>query len=89
MVTYFACLTQIVSKLVTSMRKLGPLLKDREWVIFAILAVGVVLWATQQREGDQFTAAHAIVLVLFACAVAAGVLLLVQKVVRSLREKIK
>ena len=71
------------------MRKLGALLKDREWVIFAILAVGVVLWATQQREGDEFTAIHAIVLVLFACTIAAAALFLVQKVVRSLREKIK
>ena len=69
------------------MRKLGPLLKDREWVIFAILAVGVVLWATRQREGKEFTAIHAILLVLFACTIAAGGFLLVQKVVRSLRER--
>jgi hypothetical protein len=67
------------------MRKLGALLKDREWVIFAILAVGVVLWATRQREGDEFTVISAIVLVLFACAVAVGVLLLVQKIVRLLQ----
>jgi hypothetical protein len=65
------------------------LLKDREWVIFAILAVGVVIWATRQREGNEFAAIHAIVLVLFACAVAAGVFFLVQKLVRSLREKMK
>lgn len=70
------------------MRKPRALLKDREWVIFAILAVGVVLWATRQREGYEFTAVHAIVLVLFACAFAAGVLFLVQKIVRTLREKI-
>ena len=71
------------------MRKLGALLKDREWVIFAILAGGVVFWATRQRQGNEFAAIHAIVLVLFACAVAAGVFFLVQKLVLSLREKMK
>ena len=50
------------------MRKLWALLKDREWVIVAILAVGVVLWATWQRE-EIFTAVDAAVLVLIACTV--------------------
>jgi predicted membrane protein len=67
------------------MQKLRALLKDREWVIFAILAVGVVLWATRQRD-DQFTAIDAVVLVVFACAVAAAVLFLVQFIVRKLQE---
>jgi hypothetical protein len=71
------------------MRKLWALLKDREWVIVAILAVGVVLWATRQREHDEFTTIHAVVLVLFACTVAAGAFLLVRIIVRSVRDRIK
>jgi hypothetical protein len=67
------------------MRKLRALLKDREWVIFAILAVGVVLWATRQRD-EQFTAVDAVVLVVFACAVAVAVLFLVQLIVRKLQQ---
>jgi hypothetical protein len=67
------------------MQKLRALLKDRAWVIFAILAVGVVLWATRQRD-DQFTAMDAVVLVVFACVVAAAVLFLVQFIVRKLQE---
>ena len=67
------------------MRKLRALLKDREWVIFAILAVGVVLWATRQSD-EQFSAVDAVVLVVFACAVAVAVLFLVQFIVRKLQQ---
>ncbi len=69
------------------MRKLWALLKDREWLIVAILAVRVVLWATWQRE-EIFTAGDAVVLVLIACTVAVVVFLLVQAIVRRLQHRI-
>jgi len=69
------------------MRKLWALLKDREWVIVAILAVGVVLWATWQRE-EIFTAVDAAVLVLIACTVAVVVFRIVEFIARRLQNRI-
>ena len=69
------------------MRKLWALLKDREWVIVAILAVGVVLWATWRR-GEIVTAGDAVVLVLTAGTVAVGVFLMVEFIVRRLQHRI-
>ena len=69
------------------MRKLWALLKDREWVIVAILAIGVVLWATWQRE-EIFTVVDAAVLVLIACTVAVVVFRIVEFIARRLQDRI-